>query len=135
MSKYESSIKVVKSTVESVFEKLTDFSRLKGLVPQEYVKDFRVDGDACHFTIDKAGEICLKIVEKTPYSLVKYGLEASVPVDVNLFVQLKPSPDTDAESRLKVTLMAEIPLMLRPMIGNKLQEAVDKIADALARQM
>ena len=33
---------------------------------------------------------------------------------------------------MRVTVKADIPLFLKPMLGNKLQDGVDKIADALA---
>ena len=41
-------------------------------------------------------------------------------------------PVTDTTSKMKVTVKADIPMFLKPMIGSKLQDGVDKIADALA---
>ena len=57
-----------------------------------------------------------------------------MPIGMELHVQMKPAPDCDGESRLKVTLSADIPMLLRPMIGSKLQEIAEKMADSMSRQ-
>ena len=59
-----------------------------------------------------------------------------MPFGVKLFVQLNNAsePATESESRIKVTLTADIPMMLKPLVGNKLQDLVDKIADTMSRR-
>lgn len=138
MEKYESKIKVVKAPAEALYSALADLSRVKDALPFQnsgLAKDAEVSADECAFTVDKVGRVAISIAEKTPSSLVKYVLKAAVPIGANIFMQIKEAPDTAAESRLKVTMTADIPLMLKPLVGSKLQEMVDKIAEAVsARQ-
>lgn len=137
MEKYESKIKVVKGSPEAIFSTVSDLSRIKDSLPaQEMVKDVESTAEECTFTIDKIGRVSISVMEKTPCSLVKYALKASMPLGVNLFVQIKnaPEPATESESRIKVTLTADIPMMLKPLVGNKLQDLVDKIADTMSRR-
>lgn len=137
MEKYESKIKVVKASSEAIFSALSDLSRVKDALPAQaasYLKDPQFSADEISFDVDKIGRIAVSIAEKTPASLVKYALKAAVPIKANIFMQIKdaPQPEAIGESRLKVTITADIPFMLKPLIGNKLQEAVDKIAEAIS---
>lgn len=138
MEKYESKIKVVKASATDLYSALSDLSRIKDALPaqaSEVAKDAQFSADECSFTVDKIGRVAISIAEKTPASLVKYALKAAMPVSANLFMQIKNAPDADGESRLKVTMMADIPMMLRPLVGSKLQEVVDKIAEAVSTRI
>lgn len=138
MEKYESKIKVVKASTDALYSALSDLGRIKDALPAQafdQVKDPQFSADECSFTIDKIGRVAISIAEKTPASLVKYALKAAMPVSANLFMQMKDAPDASGESRLKVTMTADIPLMLRPLVGNKLQEVVDKIAEAISMRV
>ena len=75
------------------------------------------------------GSIKLRIVDRDEPKCIKFETENS-PVPFNLWVQLLPVTDTTC--KMRVTVKADIPLFLKPMLGNKLQDGVDKIADALA---
>lgn len=138
MEKYESKIKVVKASADALYSALSDLSRIKDALPaqaSEVAKDAEFTADECSFTVDKIGRVAISIAEKTPASLVKYALKAAMPVSANLFMQIKDAPDDSGESRLKVTMTADIPMMLRPLVGNKLQEVVDKIAEAVSTRI
>ncbi len=135
MEKYESKIKVVKGSPESIFSTLSDLEKVKDALPaQDMAKDIESTADECSFTVDKIGRVAISVVEKSPCSLIKYAMKAAMPLNVNLFVQIKnaPQPEAEGESRIKVTLTADIPFMLKPMIGGKLQEVVDKIAETMS---
>jgi len=42
-------------------------------------------------------------------------------------------PVTEESSKMKVTVKADIPLMLRGMVSGPIQDGVEKIAEALAQ--
>jgi hypothetical protein len=48
----------------------------------------------------------------------------------NLWIQVLPV--TAESSKMKVTVKADIPFMLKGMVSGPLQDGVEKIADALA---
>lgn len=139
MEKYESKIKVVKGSTEAIYAHLSDLSRVNGMIPAEVgdkLKDAQATADECSFTVDKLGRVAIAIAERQPCSLVKYVLKAAMPLGVNIFVQIKeaPQPTVEPESRIKVSLTADIPLMLRPLVGSKLQGVVDQVAETLSHK-
>ena len=52
------------------------------------------------------------------------------PIAFNLWIQVLPVSETT--SKMKVTVKADIPFMLKAMVSGPLQDGVEKIADALA---
>lgn len=137
MEKYESKIKVVKASPEAIYTLMTDLSQVNGILPSnisDKVKETQVSADECSFAIDKIGRVALKIDERQPCSLVKYVLSAAMSLGINIFLQIKEAPQatSEPESRIKVSLTADIPFMLKPLIGGKLQEVVDRVAETIA---
>ncbi len=76
------------------------------------------------------GTVSLRITERQENRCVKYTTEQS-PLRATLWVQVLPNDDET--TKMKLTIDADIPLVLRPMIGNKLKEGVEQIAAMLAR--
>ena len=134
MERYESAIKVVKASDATIFDRLTDLAVIGQALPPQVVKDWEAT-DECHFTVDKVGRVGLKIEGKQPFALVKYTVTAQVPIGMSLFVQIKPAPDDANESRIRLTLLADIPFMFKAMVGGKLQDVVNKLADAFATRL
>ena len=115
-----------------MFNKLSDLNNLQqlmDLVPPgklDMIKSF----DADSITVDApgVGEIKLVIVERTPSSCIKFASEKS-PLPFNLWIQLLPV--TEVESKVKVTIGAELNPFIKGMVSKPLQEGLEKIADAL----
>ena len=137
MDKYESKIKVVSGSPESIFTTITDLGSLQRILPagfEDKIKDLQISENGCSFTVNNIGKVSISIGERTPHSLVKYVIEAAMSLTLNLFVQIKeaPGPTPAPESRVKVTLTGNIPFMLKPLVGNRLQEVVNRIAESIA---
>jgi carbon monoxide dehydrogenase subunit G len=49
----------------------------------------------------------------------------------NLWIQILPVDENN--SKMKVTVKADIPFMLKAMVSGPLQDGVEKVADALAQ--
>lgn len=138
MEKYESSVKAVKGSAEAVYALVSDLSRVGSALPaQEIAKDLEATADECAFTVEKLGRVGVRIEERKPCSQVKYALKAQMPLGVSLYIQIKEAPHQEdgPESRVKVTLTADIPLMLKPLVGSKLQDLVDRVADVVSRRV
>ena len=132
MSKYESGVKQIPHPQTAVYNTLSDLSnieRIKDRIPADQVKDLAFDRDSVSVNVAPVGSIKLRIVDRDEPKCIKFETENS-PVPFNLWVQLLPVTDTTC--KMRVTVKADIPLFLKPMLGNKLQDGVDKIADALA---
>ena len=75
------------------------------------------------------GKLTLQIVEREENKCVKFQA-ADAPLDANLWIQVLPVSAGGA--KMKVTLKAELNMMMKMMIGSKLEQGVDKMADMLA---
>jgi hypothetical protein len=75
-------------------------------------------------------KITIGIVDRIENDTIKFGLEG-IPMDANFWVQLKQLSEND--TRIKLTLKADIPMMFKMMIGNKLQQGLDQAAEMLAQ--
>ena len=132
MSKYESGVKQIPHPQTAVYNTLSDLNnieRIKDRIPADQVKDLAFDRDSVSVNVAPVGSIKLRIVDRDEPKCIKFETENS-PVPFNLWVQLLPV--TDATCKMRVTVKADIPVFLKPMIGSKLQDGVDKIAEALA---
>lgn len=132
MSKYESGVKQIPHPQTAVYNTLSDLNnieRIKDRIPADQVKDLAFDRDSVSVNVTPVGSIKLRIVDRDEPKCIKFETENS-PVPFNLWVQLLPVTETTC--KMKVTVKADIPVFLKPMVGGKLQDGVDKIADALA---
>ena len=62
--------------------------------------------------------------------LFRSGIE-NAPVDGNCWIQMKQVAEHD--TRIKLTVRVDLPMMFKMMIGDKVQTALDQVADALAK--
>lgn len=133
MEKYESSQKQIMKSQEAAYERLCDLKSFERLIRMNDAmkEQFKVDelefgNDYIAFKIEMAGRVVLKIIDRESPKMLKFGIEG-VPMAVNMWIQLVGVSETD--TRMKITIKADIPLMLKPMIGNRLNEGVERLAD------
>ena len=133
MTKFESSVKQIPYPVEDVYRNISDLSnleRVRDRVPQDKLQDFQFDSDSVQVSVSPVGTIKLRICEREENKCVKFETEQS-PMPFNLWIQVLPV--SAAESKMKVTVKADIPFMLAGMVAGPIQDGVEKIADALAQ--
>ena len=131
MRKFESSIKKVAYPQENVYKMLSDLSnieRVRDRIPEDKLKDLTFDSDSVSIT-SPMGPVTLRVVERDEPKCVKFEAEQS-PVPMNLWIQMLPTSET--ESKLKVTIKADLPFFMAAMAKKPLEEGVEKIAEALA---
>ena len=133
MTKFESSIKQIPYPVEDVYRNISDLSnleRVRDRVPQDKLQDFQFDNDSVQVSVSPVGTIKLRICDREENKCVKFETEQS-PLPFNLWIQVLPVDS--ANSKMKVTVQADIPFMLKGMVSGPLQDGVEKIADALSQ--
>ena len=132
MAKYESSVKQVPYPQQAVYRNISDLSnleRVRHLVPEDKINSFSFDRDTVSVDVPPVGQITLRIVDRDEPKCVKFETEQS-PIPFHLWIQVLPTDD--ASSKIKVTVDADIPFMLKAMVSGPLQDGVEKVADALA---
>jgi len=132
MAKFESSIKQVPYSQEAVYSNLSDLSNLEKVrdrVPEDKLQDFSFDKDTVSISVPPVGKITIRICDREEPKCVKFESVDS-PMPFHLWIQMLPV--TAETSKMKVTVDADIPFMLKGMVSGPLQDGVEKIADALA---
>jgi hypothetical protein len=136
MTTYESEIKTISSNEEMVFAILSDLKNLEKLnnnpALAEKVRDLKFDTDSCSFSVDPVGKVGFRIVEREPFKTIKFTSE-NAPMEVNVWIQLKPT--TENQTAMKLTLKADLPMMIKMMVDKKLKEGINIIADLLVKTL
>lgn len=131
-SKFESSIKQIPYSQQKVYDMLSDLSnieRVKDRLPQDKMKDLCFDSDRVSINVAPVGQVALHIVEREEPKCIKFETEKS-PVAANLWIQLLPV--TADSCKMRLTIKADIPFMIKGMVSKPLTEGLEKIADILA---
>ena len=134
MNTYESHIAKVPADASAIYAVISDLSNLehvRDLIPQDKVQEFETDPDFVRLKVDGLGQkIIIRIVDRIVNDTVKFGIE-NLPMDGNFWIQVKQVAPHD--SRIKLTLKAELPMMIAMMAGKKIQEGIDQAADMMAK--
>ena len=126
----ESRIGHIYATPERVFTLISDFSRINStMLPQnDKIKDVEATADSCTFTIDKAGRMGMRIVERQPYKLLKIA-SAESPLQFTMWIQLKEFHET--ETAVKVTFDADVNALMSVMVKKPLTEFVESLVSKM----
>ena len=104
---------------------------MKDLIPKDKIQEMEIGEDQIRIKVDGLGQkLTIAIVDRIENDTIKFGMEG-IPMDANFWVQLKEV--TPGDTRIKLTIKADIPMMFKMMIGNKLQQGLDQAADMLAQ--
>ena len=132
MTEFTSQIRTIPHNDARVFAVLSDLSnmqRVRQSLPQDSVKAFTLTDDRCSFEVSPIGKIEFHIVDREPNKTIKFETTQS-PVPLLLWIQLKQVAEND--TRMKMTVRAELSPFLKPMVSKPMQDAVNKISEILA---
>lgn len=151
LSKYESEIKIIPQAQTVVFSRFSDLNNLNAIkerlsdpavqqkmteqIPADKLGEVRkyIDGisfetDALHIS-SPMGNISLRVVEREEPKCVKFASEGS-PIQLYVWVQLLPHGEY--ESKMRVTVGAEVNFFMKGMVSKPLQQAADGLANMLS---
>ena len=132
MTEFVSEVKTIPHDEDRIFTMLSDLSnleRIKDRLPQDKIQDFEFDSDSCSFAVAPVGKITFRIVEREPNKTIKFETTNS-PVPLFLWIQLKQVAPED--TKMKMTIKADLNPFIKPMVSKPLQDALDKIAVVIA---
>ncbi len=129
--KLESKIGKIEYPDEQIYTFLTDFNNFKNLIPGDKITNWKSDENSCSFTINPIGETGIKMLEKEPFKLIKLTSLDDDRFHFTFWVQLKKMDEKD--TRIKLTLQAEVNPMIEMMAKKPLQEFLDKLVDQLVK--
>lgn len=134
MATYKSKPVSIGRPVEEVYNRIADIASYQKHIdslPEEArqkIGDVQFTDDSISINAAPVGQ--LKFVVKERVAPSRVTLEAAQsPVPLRLVVELEPGGDDAAIATSIIDV--EIPAMLRPLVGGKLQEASDKFGELL----
>ncbi|HKI88999.1 MAG TPA: hypothetical protein VKA38_08235 [Draconibacterium sp.] len=142
LNKYISDVKVIDHNEQIVFSYLSNFENLSsylnsGLIqkisqqiPQVKITDFQSDYDSCKFKITGMGLAEIKIVKRDPFKTIKVESSGSLPLSITFWIQLLPV--NQYKTKMRLTLHAEMNMMIKMMADNKLAEGINQLAETLS---
>ena len=134
MAKYSSKPATLGMPVDVVYGRV---SRLSGLqekldqLPQDQlakIGEVKFDDDSVTINAPQVGEIRFDVIERQEPNKVVFAA-ANMPVPLKLAVDL--AEETPESTRIVSTIDVDIPAMLRPLVGGKMQEAADRFTDLI----
>lgn len=130
MALYQSKTITVNKPFEEVYGKVSDLKNLEQFrdrIPKEYTVNFECDTDYVQFRVAPVGDLLLRTVErgadKIRLNVEKLPFKAEISMNIG---NVSPS-----ETNIQLVLDADIPFFVKHIVGNKLEEGMDKIADIL----
>lgn len=142
VSKYVSKTTYIEHNQEVVFDYLSNFENLgtylnSGLlekiaskIPQVTISEFESDRDSCRFRITGMGLAKIRIVDREPFKTIKVQSEGGLPIGVTFWIQLMPV--TDEQTKMRLTLHADMNVMVKMMMGDRLEEGLNQLATTLS---
>ena len=151
LTKYESEVKIIPQTQTVVYERFSDLNNLGTLkerlnnpevqaklseqVPADKMGELKKYAEGMTFDTDSMqissplGQITLRIVEREEPKCIKFASEGA-PVQLYVWIQLLPH--SVYESKMRVTVGAEVNFFMKGMVAKPLQQAADGLAQMLA---
>jgi hypothetical protein len=129
MLKIESKIGKIGNSDENIYNFLADFTNFNALISHDRMKNWEATRDTFRFTLDGLGDIGMKIIEREPYGLIKVTGDEKSKFNFNFWIQLKRA--TEMDTRIKLTIHADINPMVQMMAKKPLQNFLDLLVDQL----
>ncbi len=130
MQEYISKQHQILRPAEQIYALISRFDNLTPAVADK-VEEWQADEDTCSFRA-KGFTVKLRMSEKVAPKHVKIEGDG-IPMDFAFWIQLQKVSETD--TRIRLVLHTELNMMMKMMIGGKLQGAVDQIAEGIAKAM
>jgi hypothetical protein len=142
-SKYTSDVKIIQHNQEIVYNYLSDLKNIEPFfneytlaqISQQFQKinitGVNCDNDSIVFNISQVGEAGLRILERESPKMVKITGTGKIPFELYLWIQILPI--SIYQCKIRLTIHAHLNVMMKMMVGKKMQEGINKLAEALTR--
>lgn len=136
MAKYASKPVAVNQPVEVLFDRFSDVSlfqqRINEIPEEERAKigDVTFEADAICINTPQVGQLKFKVTERTAPGHIVFSAVGS-PIPLAMMINITATSESTSE--VVTAIDVEIPAMLRPLIGGKMQEAADKFGEMIGR--
>ncbi len=133
MTEFVSGVKTILYSDADVYRVLSDLRKLESVkdqIPENMLSDFSFEENRVSFRLDPIGKVTFLVEEREPNKMVKFKSE-KLPFDVFLWIQMVAKAEKD--TRLRLTVRADLNPFIRGMAQKPMREMLDKISDALTQ--
>ncbi|MCM1504037.1 MAG: hypothetical protein NC127_02445 [Muribaculum sp.] len=134
MTTYSSKPAVVPMPADAVYERVSDIESFESRI-KELPEDVRAKMGEVRFTHDAiiinsapVGEMTLNVSERVPGKRIAFSV-ANAPVPLVMAINLAAKDDSSTE--VVTAIDVEMPAVLRPIVGPKLQQAAEKFGEMI----
>ena len=135
MSRYESKPVTVQKPVDDLFDRFADLTFFESKL-QQLQEEQRDKLGEVHFTADsiaivtpQVGELKFSVIERSRPNKIVFGSQSSpIPLNMSVFF----AEETPTSTTVTTVIDVEIPAMLRPFVGPKLQQAAEKFGEMIS---
>lgn len=132
MEKYESIQQQINHPAALIYPLISRMDLFSAALQQQ-VEKWQATPDSCSFKV-KGMKICMRIDERIENKHVKIVTdEGGIPLEFAFWIQLKEVAPND--TRVRMVLHAELNMMMRMMIGSKIQKGLDDAVTQLAASL
>lgn len=117
----------VDNSDEKIFNFLADFRNIARYIQPE-AKNLSTDVDTCSFTI-KGVPLCVNIVEREPFSLIKAAITGQAAPNGFMWIQLKKL--TAYETAARIVIRSQANIIVRAAIKRPMQRSINYFADMI----
>ena len=132
MEKYESIQQQINHPASLIYPLISRMDLFNAAL-KDKVEEWEATPDSCSFKA-KGMKICMRIEERVENKHVKIVTgEGGIPLEFAFWIQLKEVAPND--TRVRMVLHAELNMMLKMMLGNKIQKGLEDAGTQLAASL
>ena len=128
MVNYKSKRAVVSKAPYELYMAFVDMRNFMQFLPEDKKEGVTADYDTIHAQV-QGFNIGVKVVERVPYSRIEY-VDDGAPFQFRLKLHFDPATDP-YKTDFQISLDADLNLMMKMLLGSKIQGALDKVVDGL----
>lgn len=135
MSRYESKPVTVEKSVDEMFDRFSDLTYFENQIqqlPEEQrakLGELKFTPDSIAVVTPQLGELKFEVTERVRPEKIVFGTSSSpIPLTMSVFFAEAAPGSTTVTTVIDV----EIPAMLRPFVGPKLQQAAEKFGEMIS---
>ena len=127
-SQYSSKHGLVSKPPYELYLSFADMRNFLQMLPEDKKKGVTADFDTIEATI-QGFHVGVKVKSRVPYSLIEVE-DHDAPFHFNVALHFDPT-DSPGKTDFHIDVAAELNLMLKMLLGSKIQGALDKVVDSL----
>lgn len=129
MAHYDSHHGTVSRRPEELYMDFVDMRNFTRMLPDQYKDAVQADFDSLKATA-RGFSIGVRVNERHPYDLIRL-YDDGAPFNFCISLHFNPVEGDGSKTDFSIELDADLNLMMKTMLGSKLQDAIDKVVDSL----